>query len=214
MLDNLQIDDNTPARVKAWLDKHGKSLWIALGLAIAITLGYQFYEKQMIQRDVAASKLYSEYQQALMKGDEEPLAASFKKLREDYPKTPYASAVALLEASRAAFDQHYEDAEATLGWVRANGKDFARPLATLRLAQLKFEQKDYDAALALLQSMSLHSASPNGAFIAGAEELRGDIAIAQGDTKQAAIHYGEALAAYQGQDFNNVLLEMKTETYR
>ncbi len=218
MVENLQVDDNaTAAQVKMWLEKHGKFVLAAIGLAIAITLGYQFYQNHQYQTNVAASKLYDEYQQALLKGEEDALKASFNALRENYSETAYASAVTLLEASRAAFDEHYADAETLLEWLQSNGRDFVKPLAALRLAQLKFEQQDFEGALSILQKTRLNAdnpKSPKAAYLAGFQELRGDIAIAQGEPHKAAEYYEKALAAYEAQDFNNILLQMKVETYR
>lgn len=211
-MDNI-FEDNTGLQVKEWLDKNGKAIMITVGLAIAITIGHQFYQKQTENTLVAASMMYDQYQQALISDKEDALIASAEVLRKDYPKTAYATSVALLEASRASFDERYADAQAQLEWLQIHGKPFAKPLATLRLAQIKVAQDDLTGALALLDAFPVSEKEPPGAYFAGYEELRGDIAAAQGDRAKAGEHYANALAAYQVQDFNNVLLQMKTETF-
>jgi predicted negative regulator of RcsB-dependent stress response len=211
-MDNI-FEDNTGLQVKAWLDKHGKMIAATLGLAIAITIGHEFYQHQQMNALVQASQMYDQYQQALIKDNEDALVASAETLRNDYPKTAYATSVALLEASRASFDQRYADAEAQLTWLQNNGKPFAQPLATLRLAQIKFAQGDMPGALAVLDASPVMSDETKGAYYAGYEELRGDIAAAEGSRATAGAHYENALTAYKAQDFNNVLLQMKTETY-
>ncbi|MFI4957330.1 MAG: YfgM family protein [Gammaproteobacteria bacterium] len=207
------FEDNAALRVKAWWDKYGKTVIATLGLAIAITVGHQFYQQQKTNTVVAASMLYDAYQQALIGDKEDALKASAAVLRKDYPNTAYATAVVLLEASRASFDERYADAEEELVWLQKNGKPFAKPLATLRLAQIKVSQQDLTGAAAVLDAMPLDENIPEGGYLAGFEELRGDIAAMQGNRAKAGEHYGKALAAYKAQDFNNVLLQMKTETY-
>ena len=207
------FEDNAAANVKALWNKHGKAVIGTLVLAIAITVGHQFYQQQKINTVVAASMLYDEYQQALIGDKEDALKASAAVLRKDFPNTAYATAVALLEASRATFDERYADAEADLVWLQQNGKPFSKPLATLRLAQIKANQKDFTGALATLDAVHVDEKAADGGYLAGFEELRGDIAAMQGDRAKAGEHYAKALAAYKIQDFNNVLLQMKTETY-
>jgi predicted negative regulator of RcsB-dependent stress response len=207
------FEDNVAANVKSWWNKHGNVVIGTLVLAIAITVGHQFYQQQQINTVVAASMLYDEYQQSLIGDKEDALKASAAVLRKDFPQSAYATAVALLEASRASFEERYADAEADLVWLQQNGKPFAKPLATLRLAQIKTNQKDYAGALAVLDAMPINDKTPEAGYLAGFEELRGDIAAMQGDRAKAGAHYAKALAAYKAQDFNNVLLQMKTETY-
>lgn len=212
-MDNMFTQDNTGAEVKAWLDSNGKTLLYAVIVAIAITLGMQFYQGEKAKTLVQASEMFDQYQQALVNEKKDEIVANAEALRSDYPKTAYATAVALLEGSRAVFDGRLEDAEQAYAWVRAHGKPFALPLATLRLAQVKVQEKDYEGALALLDGAQ-QGLGPETAYEAGFEELRGDIAALQGNRSLAGEHYVKALALYNAQDFNNVLLQMKTETYR
>lgn len=211
-MDNI-FEDNTGLQVKAWLDKNGKMIIGTLAVAIAITLGHEFYQRQQANNLTEASEMYDQYQQSLMKDNEDAMVASAETLREDFPNTAYATSVALLEASRASFDKRYADAEAQLVWLQKNGKPFAQPLATLRLAQIKFAQNDIPGAQAVLDAFPVTADEVKGAYYAGYEELRGDIAAAEGNRSKAGLHYANALTAYNAQNFTNVLLQMKTETY-
>lgn len=193
--------------LKVWWNKFGKIALIGLAIAIVLVSGLRFWRQHIENERVAASVLYDQYQQALVKHQKEGMDAAYNKLRTDYAKTPYASAVSLLAASQDVADNEYNKAEAELRWVMDKGHDYAKPLARLRLAQLDMHTKSYDEALSLL-------ADPNaGAYKSAYEELSGDILLQKGDVNAALQHYQTAFELYKAQGFDNVLLQYKLETY-
>lgn len=195
------------ASMKLWWNKFGKPLAIGLGLAILVTLTIRFWHHHVENERIAASMLYDQYQQALAKHEKEGMDAAYHKLRSDYPKTPYATAVTLLAAAQDVTNNEYAKAQEELTWVMDKGHDYAKPLARMRLAQLDMHAHNYDEALKLLAD------AKGSAYQSAYEELSGDILIQKGDVEGALQHYHAAKDLYKAQGFDNVLLEYKLQTY-
>lgn len=83
------------------------------------------------------------------------------------------------------------------------GKAELQAIATTRLARIQLAQKDYDAALATLDTQLPESYKANVA------ELKGDIYLAQGDKAQARASY--QAAADNGGLESNPLLQVKLD---
>lgn len=200
-------DDAAANAVKAWWNKYGNALLVGIVLAIAVMYGMRYWTDYRDQVASDASSLYDEYQQGLMARQEETLTASYEKLRSDYPKTPYATAVTLLEAARAVSQNNFEQAKTQLNWVLKEGHDYAKPLARIRLAEINVHEGHFDEALSMLQS------GEPGAYKPAFDELQGDILVLKGDVNKALELYKDALVEYQAQGFDNILLQYKLQTY-
>lgn len=199
--------------VKAWFSKHGMSLLTSFLLAAVVVSGYSFWQKRQEMAKAAASSLYNDYQQALSADNAEVMKASLAQLQERYPRSVYTSSAMLLEASRAAFDKDWDAARLALKAVEQQDKSFLQPLVALRLAQIALQEQQYDQAKALLDGLSLAEGTPAAAYQPAFDELQGDIALAQADVSAAAAYYEKAAKGYTDQGFDNVLLQMKRETY-
>lgn len=76
-------------------------------------------------------------------------------------------------------------------------------VARMRLAQVRLQQGDFDAAVDILQ------VEDAGAFSARYSELRGDIAVARGDWATARSEYETALSDLGAGLVNRELVEIK-----
>jgi predicted negative regulator of RcsB-dependent stress response len=206
-MSTLQDDVNAQA-LKAWWNKHGKQIIIAVVAVLVVFYGIRFIQAQKVKVASSASAIYDEYQEAIANNDLLALDASYAVLVEDFSKTPYASAVSLIEGARAANTGKLEDAQEKLQWVLDKGSDFAKPIAKLRMAELLVQQQDFAAAYALLDGVDA-----NSPYKPAYSELQGDILLLQGDVNQALQLYQVALQEYREQGIDNVLLQFKLQTY-
>lgn len=133
--------------------------------------------------------MYEELKQALDETQGDKAVQIADALVREHARSPYASGAALFLAADAAKAGRFDDARTRLRWVRENGSDDGlRQVARLREARVLWQQGQLDAALQLLPADA-------GEFSALAEELRGDIRLAQGDRSAARAAYEKALAA-------------------
>jgi predicted negative regulator of RcsB-dependent stress response len=206
-VNELHTGDAQAILVKQWWHKYGTTVIVALILAILSLSGYRFWKTQQENTAAQASLLYDQYQMALNMHNVEAMSASYNTLKKDYKRTPYATAVSLIESARQVQADKLDEATETLEWVVAQGHDYAKPLARLRLAEIKVQQKNYDAALDLLKNPAEISYAP------AYQEMTGDVLLAQGNMAEALAQYTLALKGYQDQGFDNVLLQYKLQSY-
>jgi predicted negative regulator of RcsB-dependent stress response len=206
-VNELQTGDTQAEMVKAWWAKYGNSIIVGVILVILILSGYRFWQEQQTKIAARASALYDQYQVALNTKNQETLTATSNSLKTDYKRTPYATAVALIESARDVQSDNLDSATVNLQWVLDQGHEYAKPLARLRMAEIKLQQKDYDGAMSLLQTPT------EKAYQAPYLEMVGDIYFAQGKINEAVAEYTKALDAYREQGFDNILLQYKLQSY-
>jgi predicted negative regulator of RcsB-dependent stress response len=172
---------------KAWWKKNGKlatNLVLAALIAYAAWQGYGYYQNK---KAVEASTLY----QALVvaetsKGTE--IQSQAAKLTAEYASTPYAGRAAILSAKASLAANDTKAAKTQLEWAAKNAKESTtKAIASLQLAGILFEEKNYDAALQLLTN------DADKGFTGLKEDLKGDIYLAQGKTAEAKKAYETAL---------------------
>jgi predicted negative regulator of RcsB-dependent stress response len=194
-----------------WQD-HGMSLLVGALLAVAVFFGLQAWQKSRLDQAARASTLFQEMLGAVQRSQLNPAdkAANTevqrlgKTLKDDFESTPYAVSAALLLARQAADRNEYKDAEKQLRWVlEQKPEDAERVLTTTRLARVLAAQKQYDAALALLQKEEAPGFTPT------VEELKGDIYVALGKIDEARKAYEAAARALLERKERRPLLEMK-----
>jgi predicted negative regulator of RcsB-dependent stress response len=200
-------EDSQEIRVKTWWKKNGTTLLVGTCLAILALSGHKFWIKQQEKNAAAASALYDQYQVALNTHDQEALTATSTSLKDKYKRTPYATAVTMIEAARDIQQNKLEEASASLSWVIDEGSDYAKPIARLRLAELKLQQKDYEGAKALLKDPG------DPAYVPPYQEMMGDIYFSEGKIKEAVDEYVKSLKGYKDLGFDNILLQYKVQTY-
>lgn len=195
-----QIDE-----LKAWWKQNGKlisTLVIGLLVAYAAYQGWHYYQNKQA---VEASTQY----QDLLVTDEKDLKAIQAKsavLMEKFGGTPYAGRAALFSAKANYQANEIKSAKAQLEWTIKNAKETSvSALASLQLANILAEEKDYEAALKLLNAP--HDAGFDGLFA----DLKGDILVSQGKTPEAKAAYEEALIKLEPQGKFRVITQQKLE---
>lgn len=195
-----------------WAD-YGTPILVGIVLAIAVFLGWNYWQKSRMDDATRAAQAFQEMlsavQRAQVNPDDKAAATDVQRfgkvLKEEHAGTPFAVNAGLLLGRQAADRADYKEAEKQLRWVLEQKPGEAeRLLATARLARVLGAQKQYDAALALLEKEK-----DTAGFTPTIDELKGDLFQAQGKTDKARDAYLSAAKALQARDERRPLLELK-----
>jgi len=178
------IDD-----LKAWWRRWGNLVTTAI-LVVAVALaGLQGWRWWTHSRAEQASALYSAVSVAVRGNDLAKAKDAVAQLEDKYAGTGYAPRGAMVLA-RMLFDSgDRAGARAQLQWALEHAdEDELRQVARFRLAELQFDEKQYDDALRTLD------AKHDDAFAGIYADLRGDILAAAGRGPDARSAYQTAMA--------------------
>lgn len=195
-----QIDE-----LKAWWKTYGKtisSLVLALLVVYAAYQGWGYYQEK---QSVDAS---TEYQalQVIDAKDTKDIQAKAAVLMDQYAGTPYAGRAALLAAKANYQANDIKSAKAQLEWAIKNAKETSvSAVASLQLANILAEEKDFDGALKLLEAP--HDAGFDGLF----SDLKGDVLMALGKKTEAKAAYEHALIKLDAQGKYRTLTQQKLD---
>lgn len=207
-----QHEEEQVENLKRFLKDYGTPILIGMALAVAVFLGWRFWQNEKLDEATKAAAIYQDMLSAVQRNQVNPQDKAVntdvqryaKTLKEDYAKTPYALNAGLLLARQAADHNDFKEAEKQLRWVlEQKPGEGERVLTVTRLARVLAAQKQYEAALGLLNKET------DAGFIPTVEELKGDIYQAQGKIPEAQKAYQAALTALQARDERRPLLEMK-----
>jgi predicted negative regulator of RcsB-dependent stress response len=194
-VESYRTEEEQLEALKRWWAENGRGLLLAVGLALAASLGWQAWQGRQQQQAEGAAQLY---QQMLMGMDPAQQSAGGEQLRslalqlkEDYSGQAYAQFAALHLARLAVEEGELATAAEELRWVleRAPAGSELAAVARLRLARVQAAQGQTDSALATLSARE--AAGFAGAYAAA----RGDILLAAGREQEAREAY---LAAGMG----------------
>ncbi len=201
--------------LKRWWKDYGKTVIIAVLVAVVGYFGYTTCQDQKRQKAEKASEVYeqllkltnAEPGKTLTDSDKATIAHLAGELKDGNSKSMYAHSAAFFLAKLAVEDNKLDAAATELKWVLSAKPEAAtEQLARLRLARVLTAQKIYADALAQL------SPEPAAAFTSEYAEARGDILKLQGDLDAARTAYEKALAATDPQQQERyMLLQMKVD---
>ena len=191
---------------KHFWSKGGKWLFILLVVAALAYLGYTLSKSYAKSQDEEAAALAYQFVEKSSKHDASALA-DLKTLQEKHGKSFGAAEATLMAAAQAFDDKKYDQAEKHLLWVQKNNPDvFIQALSNQRLAIVKLQQQQYDAALIFADANVPAELKPMML------ETKGDILAAKGDKTQAKAAYAEALKGLdKDKSPNYELLKFKAE---
>jgi predicted negative regulator of RcsB-dependent stress response len=192
--------------LKIFWNQWGK--WIAaavVGLALGYIgfKGYRSYETRQVE---ASATLYSGLERSAQGQDLAAVKTAAARIETDYAMSPYAPRAAFL-AARLGFEKNDEAfVKDQLGWVIGHAKEPALvALAHLRLSSVLLDEKQYDAALAELDS------AHDSAFDALYFDAKGDVYALKGDKGAARDAYQAALAKLTGDAPNRSYIQTKLD---
>lgn len=189
-MNEYETEEQQVEALKKWWKENGTSLLVGLLVGVSALFGWRYYNDQNHMHAVQASDLYMQVMQsaATQTVDDKTININ-NNLINNFSDTPYA-ALSSLVLAKAEYEKGNVDlavAQLELAVKHAND-DVLKQIAGLRLVRVYIEQKNYDAALAIL------NAKHDVAYDAQYEELKGDVYSAKGDTAQARAAYDKAIS--------------------
>lgn len=205
MVDPHFVEDDQAARFKAWWKQNGSSVIIGAVLGIGIIGGVNWW--RVHEREVAedASALYETVLRS-MEDDQTAAREAARRLQAEFAESAYAVNAALL-LSRIQYDQGDPvSAKASLNWALEHARDPAtQHVARIRLARVLLEEGDGAAVERLLTIADF------GAFESEYRELKGDLAMINGDAAEAEAAYRAAVEALPAGSTYAPMLTMKLD---
>lgn len=190
---------------KAWWKQYGK---LVTNLVLAALVAYAAYQGWNFYQSKQAVNASTEYQE-LVVTDEKDLKAIQQKaavLMDKYASTPYAGRAALFAAKANYQANEVKSAKAQLDWTVKHAKETSvAAIASLQLASILAEEKDYEGALKVLDAK--HDAGFDGLFA----DLKGDVLVSLGKNEEAKAAYQLALAKLDPQGKYRTLTQQKLE---
>ena len=177
------------AELKAWWNRYGNLLLTAITLVFLVIAGINLWNYYQRSQSSAAAMVFEGLQKLAVGGDAKKIGEASKALAEQYPRSAYAS-LGNLVAARESFEANdLPAARSQLQWVIDHARDSEyKHLATVRLAGVLLDQKEFDAALKVLAE------PPPAEFEAIYADRKGDILFAQGKMEEARSAWQAALA--------------------
>ena len=178
--------------LKRWWKENGLQTLLTVVLVTGGWFGWQFWQDFNQEQAEAASLQYIEMMDiAASPVNSEEQLAKFTHLahtlKDHYENSHYAHFAALILARRAIDENDLQTAREELEWVLANNSDEAlEHIVSLRLARVRAELGEIDAALALVEK------SPEG-FASIFAEARGDFYLLENNAEAARAAYQSAL---------------------
>ncbi len=194
--------------VKSWLRENGGAIVLGLVLAFGSLFGLKQWQRWETNQHQQASSEYEVMIALLSEGNLDAAVANYETLKADFSRSAYTS-LASLHMAKARLEAGQVDLSAQLlEHAMNNAKPAAvQVVARERLARVRLDQGDHEAALALLNGVPSDSG-----FEAQFAEIRGDIHRLKGDMAEAARYYSEALDAREAGTGNRAFLEIKLES--
>ena len=193
--------------LKSWWQQWGTLLLLGIGLALAAIAGYQVWGWYKNKQSLEAADVYGSLHKHVRAGDVKQAREAAASLTQHYPSTGYAGLGALV-AARANFEAgDLASAKQNLQWVLDHVRDEdIKAVARFRLASVLLDEKQYDAALKLLD------VKPEHPMIGLYADLRGDVLVAKGLTAEARAAYQTAFEKTDAKSPYRNLIQLKIDS--
>jgi predicted negative regulator of RcsB-dependent stress response len=197
-----QTEEEQVEALKRWWKENGTSIVAGVVIGLGGIFGWQAWGSHQDRVGKAASLAFSQLVSAEQQGDVDSTGKQAEMLRLEYEGSSYAVFAALTQARLKLEAGDGAAARSQLEWAVQNAdNDSLKHLAQLNLARILLSEGDLDAAAELARIES-------GGFAGDFAQLRGDIAVQQGD-KQAA--FAAYTLAMTHEPSNRHLLQMKLD---
>ncbi len=177
--------------LKDWWDKWGTFVYLAVAAFFIGVIGVYFWRdyqgRQAAQAETLFKSVKKTAEEVNANKEYKKLSDAANALSEKFPRTFQATDAQMMAAKSAFEGKDYAAAKAHLQWVVDNGRDTHRNIARVQLASVMLEDKKYDDALKVLDSVK------EDAFAGIAADVRGDIFAVQGKRDEARAAYQVAV---------------------
>jgi len=203
-VDRNATDKEQVEMLKNWWNNTGK--WIAIAIVIGLLAGsgWRFWKSHERVRAQAAAGLYQSILVAQDKHEFSTVNLLVNKMAKDYRATPYATMAKLVQAENAVKQKHDAVAIKALQWALTHtSQPSFKQIARLRLARVMTQQKQYQAALTLLNTVD------DKTFMPIINQTQGDIYQAMGQSQKAQTAWQKAQSGYTSERLANPILNMQ-----
>ena len=196
-----QVDE-----AKAWWKQHGNKVIWGVTAFLLVAAGWRGWQTWTHNQAAEASMLFDQSVQAASLNDLKSAKAVAAQIMENHASSAYSAPAAWL-AGRINYESgDIKSARAQYEFALEHASDDGvKQLARLRLAALHFEEKDIPGALKLLETQF------DAAFVGLAEQLKGDLLVAQGKTAEARTAYKLALEKLGDKSSMKPLVEIRLD---
>ena len=202
---DLQEQEQVDA-LKNWWKDNGKSVILALALALSIFVAAKGWQSYKEKQSNDAATLFTELNKQVNSNDPKRVNDAAAAVMDKYASSAYAPRAALIAAQNNIQTKDNAHAKTQLQWViEHSGEAALKDVARLKLAGLLLDEKNYADALALLNAT--HPESFNGLYA----DLKGDVLNAQGKIDDARIAYQQAYDKTDAKSPYHSLIQMKLD---
>lgn len=196
-----QIDE-----AKVWWKQHGNKVIWGVTLFLLAVGGWRAWQTWQHNQAAEASMLFDTAVQAASMNDLKAAKEATGQIMEKQTRSAYATPAAWLAGRINHESGDLKSARAQYEFALEHAKDAGiEQLARIRLASILFEAKDLAGALALLEKAF------DPAFQGLANQLKGDILVAQGKAGEARAAYKLALEKLDDKSSLQPLLEIRLD---
>lgn len=193
------------ATLKDFWKKYGNLISWVLIIALGSYAAYNFWNYYQRKQSTEASNIYEQQRAAIEAGDTAKVTRTTTDIQSKYGSTVYAQ-MAALAAAKSAFDANdLKGAKTQLQWVIDHGNEEYKSIATLRMSGVLLDEKQFDAALKVLDSGILPE------FNAEVSDRKGDVLVAQNKIAEARTAYQAALDAMAKDNPGRQLVQIKLD---
>lgn len=187
-LNQFETDEQRAEALLDWLKRNSTYLVFLVVMVIGSIFGVEYYKGQKKQKIATEYQTYAAFVDALEAGNIQQIEDASALFAQD--NQTYKTFGTLLLAKQAHEADNFAEAETLLQEALKEEKDAGlASLLAYRLANVQFDQDNFDGALATLKSIDAVE------FRGLVKTLEGDIFVAQGKLADAKISYEEALLA-------------------
>ncbi len=199
-------DEEQVEALEKWWKENGTAALMGIAVGLMLLFGWRGWQTYLQQQAELASVQYEKMLNLLEEEKVDEAKGVATALLTDHSDSGYAALTALILAQHALKEGQIEASQARLQWVIEQAKlpEFTH-LARLRLGRLLLSQQKFAEANTLIEGVKTDK------FKAGYAELRGDIAVAQGQIAGARTAYQLALDDKDVTGEMKKLLQMKLE---
>jgi len=193
--------------LRKWWTENGSSVITGILLGLSALIGTKAWFGYQENQALSASNSYAEMMVASGAGEKDKVQALANELISKHSGSGYAPLAALLLARDAVENGELGAAQAQLRWAMDHAESGeVKHIARTRLVRVLIDEKQYSEAQTLIESVH-----QPGAYAHLYDELKGDLALAQGDPAKAAGAYRQALQQMPPQAPGRALLTAKYE---
>jgi len=192
--------------LKAWWKENRNWLITAVSIAIVAYASFSLWKNYQSRQAAEAATLYAEVLKQVASNDPKRINDSVAALVDKYSGTAYASRAQLLAVQTNLQARDLPRAKSQLEWVIAHASESGlQDTARLKLSSILLDEKDYAAAIKLLDAT--HPEAFTGLFA----DLKGDVLAAQGKVEEARAAYKLAFDKMDSKSAYRNLIQLKMD---